>query len=290
MNAPKKGKLLLAISGKTSDDDWSIREIATLGSIHRIRWGDWDGDGRPDLIEAPIFGREAKPPAYDQKDSDAVASVFFPGPHPKLGLWRFEPIGTHPILHAIEVRDLDGDGKTEVLTAGNDGVSVMSPPDDPKARGIAGSPSATRLFAGTAGMSPKRGVSEVHLGTLSGKRGFIATIEPWHGTKVVVHPRFQGDKELSAPEAILDDTLDDGHALWVADIDGDGSDEVFAGHRGKDHRVSMYRFDGKTWIKTVLDREIAAQDMRGGDLDGDGKPDVVAVGGSTHNVVWYRFK
>ena len=35
-------------------------------------------------------------------------------------------------------------------------------------------------------------------------------------------------------------------------------------------------------------REIAAQDLRGGDLDGDGTPDVVAVGGATHNVVWYR--
>ena len=54
----------------------------------------------------------------------------------------------------------------------------------------------------------------------------------------------------------------------------------------------MYDFDRakQTWKKTVLDRDIAAQDLRGGDLDGDGTPDVVAVGGSTHNVVWYRFK
>ena len=41
---------------------------------------------------------------------------------------------------------------------------------------------------------------------------------------------------------------------------------------------------------TVLDRDIAAQDLRGGDLDGDGTPDVVAVGGATHNVVWYHFR
>ena len=46
----------------------------------------------------------------------------------------------------------------------------------------------------------------------------------------------------------------------------------------------------KTWSRTVLDRDVAAQDLRGGDLDGDGTPDVVAVGGSTHNVVWYRFR
>ena len=95
----------------------------------------------------------------------------------------------------------------------------------------------------------------------------------------------------SARRTVLDDTLADGHALWVADVDGDGDDEVFAGHRGKDHRVSLYDFDRakKTWSRTVLDRDIAAQDLRGGDIDGDGTPDVVAVGGATHNVVWYHF-
>jgi len=76
----------------------------------------------------------------------------------------------------------------------------------------------------------------------------------------------------------------------VADVDGDGDDEVFAGHRGTDHRVSMYDFDRSSgkWTRTVLDKDIAAQDLRGGDLDGDGTPDVVAIGGSTHNVIWYR--
>jgi hypothetical protein len=54
----------------------------------------------------------------------------------------------------------------------------------------------------------------------------------------------------------------------------------------------MYKYDPKAdrWDRTVIDCDIAAQDLRGGDLDGDGTPDVVAVGGSTHNVVWYRPK
>ena len=66
--------------------------------------------------------------------------------------------------------------------------------------------------------------------------------------------------------------------------------ECDAGHRGKDHRVARYDFDRsrQAWTRTVLDRDIAAQDLRGGDLDGDGTPDVVAIGGKTHNVVWYR--
>ena len=147
------------------------------------------------------------------------------------------------------------------------------------------------LVAGAPGEPPKRGCSEVHLGRANGTR-FIATIEPWHGTQVVVWTENAPGSLKFGPRTVIDDTLADGHALWVADVDGDGDQEIFAGHRGKDHRVSMYDFDraDQKWKKTVIDRDIAAQDLRGGDLDGDGTPDVVAVGGSTHNVVWYRFK
>src|SRR5262249_2029565 len=141
----------------------------------------------------------------------------------------------------------------------------------------------------------------VHLGRLADGRRFLATIEPWHGSEVVVcyaddFAKYKGIDDAKAfrfgPRVVIDSTLAEGHALWVADIDGDGDAEVFAGHRGKDHRVSLYHYDRgtKAWARTVLDREIAAQDLRGGDLDGDGTPDVVAVGGATHNVVRYRFR
>ncbi len=145
----------------------------------------------------------------------------------------------------------------------------------------------------------KRGASEIHVGKMKDGRRLLATIEPWHGNRVCVRlvslrrPHAPGpDVQRIEPRTVLDDTLADGHALWVADVDADGDDEVFAGHRGNDHRVSLYDFDQvkKTWSRTVLDRDIAAQDLRGGDIDGDGIPDVVAVGGATHNVVWYHFK
>ena len=87
---------------------------------------------------------------------------------------------------------------------------------------------------------------------------------------------------------MIDETLDDGHALWVADVDGDGDDEIFAGDRGPGASVLMFDFDGESWGRTEVDRSIATQDLRGGDLDGDGTPDVVAVGGETHNVIWYK--
>jgi len=151
------------------------------------------------------------------------------------------------------------------------------------------------MSVGAPGRAPKRGSSEIHLGRLADGRKFFATIEPWHGSQVVVclaeGPSGDEGAFRFGPRDVIDDTLADGHALWVADVDGDGDDEVFAGHRGKDHRVSRYDFDRekKAWSRTVIDRDVAAQDLRGGDIDGDGTPDVVAVGGATHNVVWYRF-
>ncbi len=66
MNTPTKGKLLLAGQGSGLDDPWTFKRIGDIGSIHRLRWGDLDGRDGLDLIIAPLFGPEAKPPDYQQ--------------------------------------------------------------------------------------------------------------------------------------------------------------------------------------------------------------------------------
>jgi FG-GAP-like repeat len=295
MNSPTKGKLLLAGQGVRLDDPWTFKRIRDIGSIHRLRWGDPDGRGGLDLIIAPLFGPDAKPPAYQQSPA-TILSYRVDQKTPTKEV-VFETLSSRFVLHAIEVIDVTGDGRPDTLTADNEGVELITYKADDAAI-----PTRLRvsLFAGAPGEPPKRGCSEVHLGRANGTR-FIATIEPWHGTQVVVWPenapglrsaRATAPGSLNfGPRTVIDDTLAEGHALWVADVDGDGDQEIFAGHRGKDHRISMYKFDraDQKWKKTVIDRDVAAQDLRGGDLDGDGTPDVVAVGGSTHNVVWYRF-
>jgi hypothetical protein len=288
MNTPAKGKLLLAGQGNGLDDPWTFKRLSDIGSIHRLRWGDPDGRDGLDLIIAPLFGPLAKPPAYQQSPATILAYPF--NRKTPRGELIFEKLSSQFVLHAIEVIDVNGDGRPDILTADNQGVKLITfKPDDARRS----DPSWLRvpLVAGAPGEPPKRGCSEVHLGRANGTR-FIATIEPWHGTQVVVWTEDAPGSLKFGPRTVIDDTLADGHALWVADVDGDGDQEIFAGHRGKDHRISIYDFDraDQKWKKTVIDRDIAAQDLRGGDLDGDGTPDVVAVGGSTHNVVWYRFK
>jgi hypothetical protein len=279
MNQPARGELVWATQAATVDQPWFLQSLGHFGSIHRLRWGDVDGDGSKDLVVAPIFGPKSTPPEFAQD----VASVVVLSPRGKLTTeWRREVAGTQAVLHAIDVLDLDGDGRSDILAAGNDGVVWLK-------RGAEGVWTRQVLVPGAPGEAPKQGASEVHVGRIADGRAFLATIEPWHGSEVVVwFEKARGSLSFGS-RTVLDDTLVDGHALWVADVDGDGTDEVFAGHRGQDRRVSRYDLDGATWTRTVLDSHVAAQDLRGGDLDGDGTPDVVAIGGQTKNVVLYRF-
>ena len=54
--------------------------------------------------------------------------------------------------------------------------------------------------------------------------------------------------------------------------------------------MASYRFEGGKWPRTAIDVTLAPRDLRVGDLDGDGAPDLVAVGsgGEAPHVVWYR--
>jgi len=276
-------------------------------SIHRLRWGWFPSlprqvspglvvlEKKLGLVVAPIFGASAQPPAFDQEP--APLSVFDTGPEPKSGRWSRMFLGQAPVLHAIAVVDLGEGGPSAVLGASNQGVTSF------RWKGVVGAGAlfiSDVLAQGSQGDAPKKGASEVHLGRLKDGRRFLATVEPWHGTDVAVYLPEPSDLKVAppirigppalrfGPRVVIDSTLKEGHALWTADVDGDGDDEVFAGDRGAGGGVLMYDFDGKVWNRTVLDRGVAAQDFRGGDLDGDGTPDIVTIGGRTHNVVWYR--
>ncbi len=306
MNTPTRGKLFLASQGATLDDPWTLRHVADVPSIHRLRWGDIDGDDKPELIVAPIFGSESQPPTYDQDLARVVE--FRPDPEqPKTGKWTEREIMRRPVVHAVKVLPAVAVGSAKqpggIVTADNTGVSIATAVLDQAGKVSRWKVLPGSLMPGASGNPPKRGSSEIQIGQLPNHQPFFATIDPWHGSEVVVWqpPTLETDlfkaflkgvvgglPSFTFSRTVIDSTLDDGHALWTADVDGDGTDEIFAGHRGKDHRVAMYKLDGKTWNRTILDTGIAPQDLRGGDIDGDGVPDVVAVGGDTHNVIWYR--
>ena len=92
-----------------------------------------------------------------------------------------------------------------------------------------------------------------------------------------------------------------GHAVWCADLDSDGDDELIVGQRDPFRMGSVgprgpgvFVFDikqGKGSLSvsahTIDDGGVACEDALAADLDGDGRIDIVAGGRATHNVKIY---
>jgi hypothetical protein len=194
-------------------------------------------------------------------------------------------------MHNHWMVDLDGDGKTDVVTASQEGVSLIR-------RTGGGTFTQQRLGSGAPGPDEpqKRGAGEIKVGKLKGGIPFIATVEPMHGNAIVVYTR-PATGEALWNRHVLDDTLKRGHALWLADVDRDGSDELVVGHSDKGTGeipgpgVFIYDADdgsGSKWTKHVVDNGgIATEDLIVDDLNGDGWPDIVAGGRATLNVKLY---
>ena len=76
------------------------------------------------MIIAPIFGPEAKPPGYQQSAGhDPVATRLIERRHREEAV--FEKLSSRFVLHAIEVIDVTGDGRPDILTADNEGVQLI---------------------------------------------------------------------------------------------------------------------------------------------------------------------
>src|SRR5690606_37078269 len=96
----------------------------------------------------------------------------------------------------------------------------------------------------------------------------------------------------------LDNELREGHALAVADFIGQGRDQVLVGWRRPDKtgRVGIKLFVPfnawwEAWSTRAVDiDDMACEDLMVADLDGDGKPDIIAAGRDTHNlkIYWNR--
>jgi hypothetical protein len=264
-------------AGRTTrlpDATWSVTDVLAEPTLHRIAWGDVDGDGAAELVVAPLHGRGTAPPAWD--GAGARILVLRVPKDPRRDAWPSEVANDSlHIVHNLIVTNLDDDPAAEILTASREGVHLHD-------RLAEGKWTTRRIGEGAPG--------EIKMGRI-GTRRVLATIEPWHGHSVVLYlePGSASPKDMWQ-RRVIDDKLTDGHALGWGDFDGDGDDELAVGWRGKPFGVAVYEVDreGNLTGRHVVDTAgMATEDLVVADLNGDKRPDIVASGRATRNVKIY---
>jgi hypothetical protein len=251
---------------------WTAKEIDRVPTAHRLRWVDADGSGKKLLMLAPLIGPDSAAPDY----KSPVSVFFYRAPD-----WKREVVTDTftGLIHGIEPQTWPGVRGQAVLSAGFMGIYLH--------KFAGGKWTPTELIKGDPDPWPKSGASDIALGHL-GQQRFIATIEPWHGNQIAIYKEANG---AWGPRQMIDDTIADGHAIIVADVDGDGRDEVIVGQRGGPRSLVMYSVsaDGATWTKRVLDEGgMAGAGCAAADLNSDKRVDLVCIGTATANVKWYE--
>lgn len=248
---------------------WKVREIDRIPTSHRMRTIRLAKGARA-IVNAPLTDAKAEPPDY----RGHVPVVMYRPPE-----WKRELIGdsVEGVMHGVFVFDWDGDGVDELLTASFQGLHLFRP----------GKPGTkpVLLHGGDPAAWPKSGSSEIVVGKL-GKKRFLASVDPWHGNQVSVYVQKGGRWERE----VIDNFESEAHTLHVADLDGDGRDEVIAGFRGKGRSVFYYQADAKgKWQRHAVDAGgIAASGCATADFDGDGRVDIACIGSATANAKLYR--
>src|SRR4051812_41127402 len=163
------------------DTQWNTYPISDdEPTIHRIRFADVDGKGRPSLVVGPLMGRDStKEKGFD--DRPLRLSAYRIPKDPTKDRWVPEVIDeSHRVMHNFDVVPSKGGKASDLLTASYDGLHLLRRDGEKWKK--------TQLGTGNQD-NPKgsRGSSEVKRGKLKDGTPVIATIEPWHGDQVVVY-------------------------------------------------------------------------------------------------------
>lgn len=256
---------------------WKATQIDALATSHHIAWADVDGDGKKELINAPLIGAKALAPKYD----DRVPLVYYRQTDWKRRLIDDQMTG---ILHRVRPVHWNGSPREQLLTAGFDGIILHSA----TGKGEKLQWKHELLSKGHQEEPPRKGTSDVALGHWH-KRRFLAAVEPWHGTEVVVYTE---DKAHHWDRHVIFSQLAEGHEVVVGDFNGDGLDDIVAADRGTGRSVHIFYAQddrGEHWDHQVIDQGgMAGSGCASADINGDGRLDIVCIGSSTGNLKWYE--
>ncbi len=257
-----------------AEGGWNRHRIDTLKNPHGTALEDLTGDGRAEIVavqEGSIVWYEVpRNPSGATPAGDTRPS----GDRPKWERRTLSSRGAGGILHHLAFGDVNGDGRRDLCSAASDG-GYSAWWERPVDGTILWTRHLVRESPGGTHLLPT---------DLNGDRKVDL---------LLVHGHKQGILWLAGPDfnqaATVDDAwLDSPHAPAVADLDGDGDQDVACVGR-TNNRVAWWENDGKgRFSRHELDAAQSGLDLRAADMDGDGDADLVLAGENSRNLVWFE--
>lgn len=287
--------------GKTLDDEWEMFPIpCDEPMVHRIKVADVFHADSPQIIMAPLMGRDAtKERNYMDGKPVRVMAYGAVGDPTKAENWKSASVSEslHVVHNFVTIPDPKYHG---ILYASYEGIT---------ASGFRGNGFELSLWHEGNQTTPNsnRGASEIAATRSIGSGITVATVEPWHGNQIVIYRPGENKEKFVMTRNMIDDHLRWGHAVQFGKLTDAKERFLIAGVRDnpdpkqgdkftEKRGVRLYRATddkGEKWDRYILeDGGVAVEDLAVADLNGDGKPDIIAVGRATQNcrIYWNQGK
>jgi len=232
-----------------------------LVNIIGLAKADFNCDGKLDIVAAAPFSNAVY---IFRNGSSAVGSIFFFGP-------TAYTTGSEP--RKVTVADLDGDGKTDIISSNQSSNTVSV---------LRNTSTATTIsFEAKLDFTVATTPEDITTGDLDGD-GKPEIAVSCQGSNVVSVLRNTSTSGSVSFAAKVDLTA--GAGTWgvaIGDMDGDGKQEVLASNLGP-NTISVFKNNstvGALSFSTAANFIVASspRSMKLGDLNADGKPDVAVA-------------
>lgn len=271
----KSGAVFYLLRPEDPTQKWTPNQLHHEPTTHRMRWV--KNRNSSYLIVVPLHGR-----GNSNGEGAGVKVMAYEYPTDPAGKWNYTVI--EESMHLTHNLDVVGEkSENSILLGGKEGVIRIS--------------KEGRNWEQEKVYLPENGgVGELRFGKGSNQSHFLATIEPMHGTTLVAYEELDQNLQGRGPKrSVLNTQLKDGHSLAVGDFLGLGSDQIAVGWRlpneAGEFGVKLFvpkngsfsEFE-EYWIDK---NGMACEDLQAADLDGDGKPELIASGRATKNLKIY---
>ena len=277
----KSGSVHYLIRPDDPTQKWTPVKLHHEPTVHRMRWAKTTGNNYQ-LIVLPLHGRGNK-----MGQGAGVRVLAYQPPKDPTESWTTQLIdASMHLTHNLDIVELEDGSGESILVGGREGVKVFSFKDG-----------KWNNHSQIERLVKDHAVGELRLQDLPLGHKALATVEPMHGNMVAVYETGE-IKEGNPERRELDNTLKDGHAIGWGDFWGNGIQQVVAGWRvpNSDGDIGIKIYTPKNGsfadFETFwLDKNgMACEDLQIADLNGDGKPEIIASGRSTNNlrIYWNR--